>query len=474
MAGPSPLLREICPPVVASSGGVGGNDGYLTAQQYEEIIAAISGGGLPDQSGNSGKFLSTNGTNTSWLWATTGVGYYDIRAYGAVIDGVTDDSAAWLAALAAACANNRGGVVIHPGGRSLISSAVTAALSGGGFLCVRGNAGNSIIIVDLDDVTDLFSIDATATNTTHVRFENIIFRGNVPDAVPEDTNCRKAIKISSSPLCMASVELCSFYGVVGEQSIVECIGGNAVISRLQFVGCASPKHILTQCRNASISKIVHIDLGNFDGGLWNGSSYPLCSLIYCKGQAPAANETIPASYAEISDIAHDEVINTTVTIDGDASTFGRARICGIRAQLATLASATLVQTYKVARVEIEDCYANTLGNSSSFLVDAYYTTILIARRLVGETGHVSASKFQFDNNCTYALIEDCNYSTITPGATCLVRVQGAGSLQLPVYTDGTRPAANTVTAGTMIFNSSDNFPNVSDGANWRDMSGGIT
>ncbi len=42
--GPLPLLREICPAVVASSGGVGGNDGYLTAKQYEDLVSGAVGG----------------------------------------------------------------------------------------------------------------------------------------------------------------------------------------------------------------------------------------------------------------------------------------------------------------------------------------------------------------------------------------------------------------------------------------------
>ncbi len=42
--GPLPLLREICPAVAASSGGVGGHDGYLTAQQYESLLAGGGGG----------------------------------------------------------------------------------------------------------------------------------------------------------------------------------------------------------------------------------------------------------------------------------------------------------------------------------------------------------------------------------------------------------------------------------------------
>lgn len=54
------------------------------------------------------------------------------------------------------------------------------------------------------------------------------------------------------------------------------------------------------------------------------------------------------------------------------------------------------------------------------------------------------------------------------------RVQSFLPFQLPVYTDGTRPAANTLTAGSSIWNSSDNAPNYSDGTNWRDAAGAVT
>ena len=45
---------------------------------------------------------------------------------------------------------------------------------------------------------------------------------------------------------------------------------------------------------------------------------------------------------------------------------------------------------------------------------------------------------------------------------------------LAVYSDASRPAANSVPAGYIFFNSSDNFPNISDGTNWRNMAGAIT
>lgn len=53
-----------------------------------------------------------------------------------------------------------------------------------------------------------------------------------------------------------------------------------------------------------------------------------------------------------------------------------------------------------------------------------------------------------------------------------VRVSGA--MGMIAYTDAVRPPAAQFGAGMMIFNSSDNFPNMSDGANWRDMSGNVT
>jgi len=43
----------------------------------------------------------------------------------------------------------------------------------------------------------------------------------------------------------------------------------------------------------------------------------------------------------------------------------------------------------------------------------------------------------------------------------------------PVYSDATRPSAASVGAGYVIYNSSDNGLNVSDGTNWR-MPGSAT
>jgi hypothetical protein len=42
------------------------------------------------------------------------------------------------------------------------------------------------------------------------------------------------------------------------------------------------------------------------------------------------------------------------------------------------------------------------------------------------------------------------------------------------YSNTTRPEANTLPAGTAIFNTDDNAPNWTDGAAWRDANGELT
>jgi hypothetical protein len=46
--------------------------------------------------------------------------------------------------------------------------------------------------------------------------------------------------------------------------------------------------------------------------------------------------------------------------------------------------------------------------------------------------------------------------------------------EIPSFTNLNRPAASAVVTFSEIFNTDDNAPNWSDGANWRDSSGAIT
>lgn len=65
---------------------------------------------------------------------------YDIRAYGAAVNGSTDDTTAWLAVIAAA--NSTNGTILHSGGTSLISSTITFPIDS--FVSLIGVGGATI------------------------------------------------------------------------------------------------------------------------------------------------------------------------------------------------------------------------------------------------------------------------------------------------------------------------------------------
>jgi hypothetical protein len=56
------------------------------------------------------------------------------------------------------------------------------------------------------------------------------------------------------------------------------------------------------------------------------------------------------------------------------------------------------------------------------------------------------------------------YSAVLAQMIAVAMYDANGCLQLPVFTDGTRPAAGT--AGRLIFNSDDGLINIDDGTNW--------
>lgn len=83
--------------------------------------------GLPSQTGNARKGLVTNGSAAAWRHPR-GAKLFDIRDYGAAVDGSTNDTAAWQAAVAAAAAvatDQAHACVYCPAGTSAVAGTIT-------------------------------------------------------------------------------------------------------------------------------------------------------------------------------------------------------------------------------------------------------------------------------------------------------------------------------------------------------------
>jgi hypothetical protein len=97
---------------------------------------------LPSQAGNSGKYLTTNATNASWV--TINKSFFNVKDYGAIGNGSNDDTSSIQSAINAALATNQGTATVYfPAGTYKITatlncSSATSSASGYGVI-LRGD-----------------------------------------------------------------------------------------------------------------------------------------------------------------------------------------------------------------------------------------------------------------------------------------------------------------------------------------------
>lgn len=99
---------------------------------------------------------------------------YDVRTYGAVGDGATDDTAAIQAAIQAATSTG-GGVVFYPPGTYLVSAELTIVSN----VCHVGSGNASVIKAAPTLTTALFAVTVAAGGTLHdATWEDLTLDGN--------------------------------------------------------------------------------------------------------------------------------------------------------------------------------------------------------------------------------------------------------------------------------------------------------
>jgi len=147
-------------------------DGYLDLQDTNGI-AALSVYPSGDVVINNDIIINSNTTSTGSITAASGIFGFNVLAYGATGDGVTDDTTGIQAAIDAAAAS--GGLVLFPSGTYIISSALTITSDSNVILRGEPNAVISTTSTTADTIA--------FTSATQCGIENIIIRGiNIPTA----------------------------------------------------------------------------------------------------------------------------------------------------------------------------------------------------------------------------------------------------------------------------------------------------
>lgn len=136
-------------------------------------------GNVSGVNGVSGRILTSNGAAVAPSFKATPT-IFDIRNYGAVCDGITNDATAIQAAIAAASSNGGGIVVIS--GRSAITTGLTVQSTG---VSIIGQGRNSTGLICSSTAFDAITIGGISTSIFRCNVQNMFIQGG-----------RSAVKIS--------------------------------------------------------------------------------------------------------------------------------------------------------------------------------------------------------------------------------------------------------------------------------------
>lgn len=186
---------------------------------------------------------------------------FHIKAYGAAVDGVTNDKAAVVAAITAAITAG-GGTVYFPSGSTVMSggSASLDAIATTPNVTLLGTNGSNVLIGGMTSYLDFGNFNA-------LTFRNLNFIGTSTSS----ESAERFIVASSTALTL--FDNCNFYGLSTTSSDSEyygCIGlyyTPTVFNKCVFIGCAGVSAVVTS-RGGSGLRMVDtqfLDLGAFNG-----------------------------------------------------------------------------------------------------------------------------------------------------------------------------------------------------------------
>ncbi len=185
---------------------------------------------------------------------------FDIRDYGAMVDGVTNDAAAVIAATDAAIAAG-GGTVYFPSGVTYYASNLGADGATTTPSLIFQGTGNSIIT--FGSTVPVLSIG----NCNAVTFQNLVFIGTSGAIVPT----YRTIVLGFN--AQAVFNNCQFYGLGTSENdlaagVITASSTPLIVTDCLFVGCSVPNGaVVTSSGGAGLrmNDTHFLDVGTFDG-----------------------------------------------------------------------------------------------------------------------------------------------------------------------------------------------------------------
>lgn len=307
---------------------------------------------------------------------------YDIRDYGAAIDGVTDDSSAVTAAFAAAL-ETAGGTIYFPPGTTRLSSAMTFDPTADvqGQYVLAGSGSDSVILFKSCGG----NIPLYMTNCGSVTVRDLAFVGDSTAGASTTVVDGTTAFLYITYTWKAVIERCFFYGIATSTNslgVVGCAYTDLVIRDCLFAGCTTPNSgVLTVQlnHNLEMNNVMFIDLyekfnnvtysklaGAGSTKHWVRFMTPVVNVGYVEPTLRIKNcgfdenttdcllsLTGRADMAlDIENISMNSGIDPPTTVGLEATTFGKASFRNVWAGYCPGVNSSLVLT-DIAQVEID-------------------------------------------------------------------------------------------------------------------------
>lgn len=185
-------------------------------------------------------WLKTGAANTAWTQLKQSMAWYNVRDYGAVGDGVTDDRAAIQAAITACQASTNKGKVYFPRGTYAISQngalGYSFQLNASTNMCFEGAGAGTILKMNGNAAVAAWSLFQLIGNCSGIRFQDMTFDGS---GVTNPTVTDHLVQVGNGVMTNISFFRCKFTGMVagsGDAIVFQAAAANT-IERYWIVDC---------------------------------------------------------------------------------------------------------------------------------------------------------------------------------------------------------------------------------------------